>query len=203
MLSKALYDPSFWILLIANGFCIYYYQQHPDGFPTIVWIYWIQSVLIGLFNFLDLLTVKHPDPASMTINDKPMDGSLQSKGCISFFFLFHYQVFHLVYAIFILVQVGIKIDFNFILITVAILLIELTISFIRNKRLQQKMMISYGQLFFLPYLRIVPMHLMILAPAFLGWQASTTFLVLKMIADMGMYLLSMKLYTKEAVKTSS
>ncbi len=76
------------------------------------------------------------------------------------------------------------------------MLLELTISFIRNKRLQQSILINYGQLFFMPYLRIIPMHLMILAPAFLGWQASTVFLVLKMLADAGMYLLTVKLYSK-------
>ena len=112
------------------------------------------------------------------------------------FFLFHYQFFHVVYAIFILVKVGVKVDFQFILITIAAILLELTISFIRNKRLQQNIQVNYGQLFFMPYLRIVPMHLMILAPAFLGWQASTVFLVLKMLADVGMYLLTVKLYSK-------
>ena len=112
------------------------------------------------------------------------------------FFLFHYQFFHVVYAIFILVKVGVKVDFQFILITIAAILLELTISFIRNKRLQQNIQVNYGQLFFMPYLRIVPMHLMILAPAFLGWQASTVFLVLKMLADVGMYVLTVKLYSK-------
>jgi len=132
----------------------------------------------------------------MTINDKPMGEGLQAKGCTSIFFLFHYQFFHLVYAIFILVKLGVKVDFSFILITIAAMLLELSVSFIRNKRLQQNIQINYGQLFFMPYLRIIPMHLMILGPAFLGWQASTIFLVLKMLADIGMYLLTVNLYSK-------
>ena len=127
-----------------------------------------------------------------------MGDGLQAKGCTSVFFLFHYQFFHLVYAIFILVKVGVKVDFSFILITIAAMLLELSVSFIRNKRLQQNIQINYGQLFFMPYLRIIPMHLMILGPAFLGWQASTIFLVLKMLADIGMYLLTVNLYSKKS-----
>lgn len=194
-----IYDPSFWILVSVNVFCIYYYQMHPEGFRTIVWIYWIQSVLIGLFNFLDLLTVKFPAPGSMTFNDKPINGSGAGKGCVSLFFLFHYQFFHLVYAIFIAVQVKGTIDLNFILLAIAAITLELTLGFIRNKQLQKKITINYGQLFMMPYLRIIPMHLMILAPAFLGIRNSMVFLVLKLLADAGMYLLTRKMYGKALV----
>lgn len=198
MLRKALYDPSFWILLTINVICLWYYRSHTDGFGTIVCIYWIQSVLIGIFNFLDLLTVKHADPSSMMVNGKPMQNNFASRGCMSLFFLFHYQFFHLVYAIFLIAKVKGPIDFNFILISIGALFLELTIGFIRNKRLQQSITINYGQLFFMPYLRIVPMHLMILAPAFLGISDITVFLVLKLFADLGMYLLTMKLYSAPA-----
>lgn len=196
MLRKALYDPSFWMLLLINIYCIYYFNSHTEGFSTIVWIYWIQSVLIGFFNFLDLLTVKNGDPGSMSINDKPFDNSASAKGCSSFFFLFHYQAFHIAYAVFILIQVKGVVDFNFLRISLAIIILELTINFIRAKRYQAQFSVNYGQLFFMPYLRIIPMHLMILAPAFLGFQASTVFLVLKMFADIGMYLLTQRLYRK-------
>ena len=104
-MRKSIQEPSFWLLIAANLFCLYYYSVNPDGFKTIVWVYWIQSVFIGLFNFIDLLTVKNPDPKSFSINDAPIDGSFKAKGCASLFFLFHYQFFHLAYGIFILIKV--------------------------------------------------------------------------------------------------
>ena len=195
MLRKAIYDPSFWIIVSVNIFCIYYYQNHPEGFRSIVWIYWIQSVLIGLFNFLDLLTVKNPVPSDMTINNKPVDSSGRRKGCTALFFLFHYQFFHFVYAIFIAIQVKGMLDIHFILLSVGAILLELTISFIRNKQLQKNLQINYGRLFMMPYLRIIPMHLMILLPAFFGIKPSIVFLVLKLLADACMYLVAQRLYS--------
>lgn len=195
-MRKALQDPPFIILLLVNAFCIYYFDRHPEGFKTVVWIYWVQSVLIGVFNFFDLLTIKKGEPDSFRINDKPYDNSVGAKGCAAFFFLFHYQVFHLVYAIFIVVQVKGSVDFRVFVISIAIIALELSINFVRNKIYQQKNTVNVGHLFFLPYLRIIPMHLMILLPAFLGLQSSMVFLVLKSLADIGMYFLTGTLYRK-------
>lgn len=187
-------DPAFWILIGFNLWCIYYYEKNPDGFPTIVWLYWAQSVLIGLFNFLDMLTLSNAIPGSMTFNDKPIDTRFRQKGCLAFFFLVHYGIFHLAYLVFIMAQLDEgNIDWLFVLLGVAVVALELLISFIRRKSLQGTMHIDVGKMFFLPYLRVVPMHLMILGPAFLHWEASTIFLVLKTIADVLGYFLSMKI----------
>ncbi|MBC7830147.1 MAG: hypothetical protein H7122_20560 [Chitinophagaceae bacterium] len=189
MLRRIVADPSFWILLLINLYCIYYYEQHPDGFGTIVWLYWGQSVLIGLFNFLDMLTIKDIFPGSMSVNDQPIQNTSKAKGCSAFFFLVHYGIFHFVYMIFLLVQVkGLgKIDFRFILLGLAAFSIDLILTFMRNKRQQQFEAVNIGKMFFLPYLRVIPMHIMILGPAFLHWEASTIFLVLKTCADLITY----------------
>jgi len=191
---RILSDPSFWILLLVNLYCIYYFIKHPEGFSTIIWAYWIQSVMVGLFNFVDLLTVRNPDMSNTSRISNLMKKGSNSTGCSAFFFLFHYQFFHLVYGIFLLTQFKGPIDFFFLLITWVIICFELTMTFIRNKQLQKTVSVNYGKLFMLPYLRIVPMHLTILAPAFLGWTPSTIFLVLKMIADLIMYVITRSLY---------
>jgi Family of unknown function (DUF6498) len=171
-----------------NGYLIYYYQQQPDQFNTIVWIYWLQSVLIGFFNFFELLLVKEPDEKSMSINSQPVvKGSM---GCAAWFFLFHFGFFHFVYAIFLLVLKTKGVNGKLVLITAGIFLLESTIQFIRKRIQAEAGTVNVGKLFFTPYLRIVPMHLMILAPAILGISASVVFLILKTIADLGMYLLT-------------
>lgn len=171
-----------------NGYLIYYYQQQPGEFNTIVWIYWLQSVLIGLFNFFDLMSVKNPDETSMSLNNQPVaEGSM---GCAAWFFLLHYGFFHFVYAIFLLVGKHSGVNGKLLLITAGIFVTESTIQFIRKRNTLQPEKINVGRMFFTPYLRIVPMHLMILVPAFLGITASILFLVLKTVADAGMYLLT-------------
>jgi len=196
--KKIFGDPSFWILLLVNLYCIYYFEKNPEGFSTIIWAYWIQSVMVGLFNFLDLLTVRNADMPNTSNMSNLMKKGSSSTGCSAFFFLFHYQFFHVVYAIFLLTQFKGPIDFFFLTITWAVICLELTMTFIRNKRLQKTMSVNYGKLFMLPYLRIVPMHITILAPAFLGWKPSAVFLVLKMIADVIMYLITRSLYGRSA-----
>lgn len=188
MLQRIIKDPGFWFLLLMNGYLIYYYQQKPGEFNTIIWIYWVQSVLIGFFNFLDLQSVKDPDSTSLSINNKPV--SKNSMGCAAWFFLFHYGFFHFVYAIFLLVGKSSSVNSKLLLITAGIFFIESTIQFIRKRNTLEPGKVNVGKMFFTPYLRIVPMHLMILVPSFLGITGSVVFLILKTVADAGMYLLT-------------
>ena len=188
MLQRIIKDPGFWFLLLMNGYLIYYYQQQPGEVNSIVWIYWVQSILIGFFNFLDLLSVKNPDSTSLSINHQPV--TIKSMGCAAWFFLFHYGFFHFVYAIFLLVGKNSGVNGKLILITAFIFVAESTIQFIRKRNTLQLDKVNVGKMFFTPYLRIVPMHLMILVPSFLGITGSVVFLVLKTVADAGMYLLT-------------
>ena len=182
--KSRLYDPNLWLLLVINIWCIIYYLQNQSAFNTVLWLYWFQSVLIGLFNFMDMLTIPSPPEGS----GQTTEYFFNSKGCSAFFFLFHYQMFHLGYAIFILAS-GKPIDKQFLLIGISSFTVNLLLQFIQNKRKQRSTTVNLSTMFFLPYLRIVPMHLMILAPVFLHIQPSTVFLVLKTIADLVMYLI--------------
>ena len=188
MLQRIIKDPGFWFLLLMNAYLIYYYQQQPGEFNTIIWIYWVQSVLIGFFNFLDLQSVKDPDSTSLSINNQPV--TKNSMGCAAWFFLFHYGFFHFVYAIFLLVGKSSDVNGKLILITAGIFVTESTIQFIRKRNTLHVDKVNVGKMFFTPYLRIVPMHLMILVPSFFGITGSVVFLVLKTVADAGMYLLT-------------
>lgn len=188
MLKKAWQDPGLWFLLILNSYFVYYYLEHPDGFHTIVWVFFVQSLLIGVFNFFTLLSIKDPDPKSLSLNQTPI--SKNSMGCAAFFFLFHYGFFHFVYFIFLLVDFRKGINFEFVLISAGLFILESTIHFMRSKRSLSQSKTNVGLLFFIPYLRIIPMHLMILLPSFIGIRSSVIFIILKTGADVGMYLLT-------------
>ena len=198
MLKKYFNNPSILFLLAGNIYCIWYYENHPDAFATVVWIYWFQSITIGIFNFLDLLTVKNYDAASYKINIKSVKAD--SKGCAAWFFLFHFGFFHIVYCIFLLVDFGISsVNKMVLLLGIAAFFLESTINFIRQKQIERTVKVNLGTMFFLPYLRIIPMHLMILLPVFFGWKPSLLFLGLKMGADILSFFLYHHIYGKNKI----
>lgn len=185
----------FLLLLLGNFYCIYYFTTHADGFDTVIWIYWFQSVIIGLFNFLELLTVKNFDDSDFKIDNKPMQKG--GSGCAAYFFLFHYGFFHLVYFIFLATKLGLQSALTkVVFLGVLFFLVESFVSFLYRKRIEQTRTINYGVLFFLPYLRIIPMHIFILIPVFLGIGGSMLFLILKFIADILTYILYGRLFHK-------
>ncbi len=198
MFKKFISDPSLLFLLAGNLYCVWYYDKNPGGFATIVWIYWMQSVIIGLFNFLDLYTIKNYNKDDFTMNDKPI--TEKHKGCMAWFFLSHYGFFHFGYLIFILIDFGIDtIDKNFLLLGVAAFLLESIFGFIKRKQLEREVKINIGHMFFLPYLRILPMHMMIIIPQILGLKPSIVFLLLKMAADIFSYVLYKRIYHKPRI----
>jgi hypothetical protein len=189
MFKKINLNPALLFLLVGNLYCIWYYQKYPGGFATVVWIYWFQSVIIGLFNFLQLLTFTNKMPGAVSIENT--QGTVTRNGCQAWFFLVHYGGFHLAYFFILLFKFDVfSVKKIVLLIGIAVFLLESLLNFISLKRDEKTVEVNMGILFFLPYLRIIPMHLMILLPAFIGWEPSLLFLVLKTGAD----LLSFQLY---------
>lgn len=198
MVKKIFGNPSFLFLVAGNIYCIWYYQNNTGAFNTVVWIYWFQSITIGFFNFIDLLTIKNFDAGNFKINDQPV--TAQNKGCTAWFFLLHYGFFHLGYAIFLLVGFDIRLVNKMVLLLgAATFFLESIINFRRQKQMEHTIQFNIGTMFFLPYLRIIPMHLMILLPAFLGWKPSLLFLVLKMGADIISFILYQHIYSKNKI----
>ena len=199
MFKKYFTDPSFLLLLAANFYCIWYYQGRQDAFATVIWIYWFQSVIIGVFTFIDLLTIKQFNAGDFKINDSPL--TKENKGCTAWFFLVHYGFFHFGYAIFLLISYSpLKVNGTFLLIGISAFFLESVIAFIRRKQQEKSGIANFSMLFFLPYLRVMPMHLTILLPSFFNITPSILFLVLKMVADILAYMIYLHLFQKN--KTS-
>jgi hypothetical protein len=196
-LKKMLTDPYLYVLVLLNLFFIFQYKDDPRKYTTIIWLFWVQSVLIGLFNFLELLTTGNAVAGDFKMNDQPVDPK-KSRGCYSFFFLLHYEFFHLAYFIFLLIFLKLKdVDFNFLKISMLLLLANQAAVFIRHKQEYRRHPPSLGALFALPYLRIIPMHLMILLPAFFNWKPALVFLALKAALDIIGHLVSTRWYWAE------
>ncbi|MES2329091.1 MAG: DUF6498-containing protein [Bacteroidota bacterium] len=199
MLKKAFTNPSILFLLAGNIYCIWYYENNSAAFSTVVWIYWFQSITIGLFNFLELLTIKDETLTTDRAHTKP--GSALLSNWSAWFFLFHFGIFHLVYCVFLMIDFGVRSINKTILLTgISAFFLECVINFIRHKRRERTTTVNFGVLFFLPYLRVIPMHLMIILPAFFGWKPSLLFLVLKTFMDILSFSLYHHIYGKSKIR---
>jgi len=141
-----------------------------------------------------MITLKNVDVSDMSFNGKPATVK-EAKGCLPFFFLFHYGIFHIVYFVFLLVDFRLT-DTNFTYLKWALggVLLQQVIHFTQSKIKYSSLPRNIGSMFFIPYLRIVPMHLTILLPKFLGWTPALTFLILKTVFDVLGQLITTRYY---------
>ena len=194
MLKKLAADPALLFLLLGNLYVIWYYEANPGSFNTIIWIYWCQSMIIGLFNFVYLITAKKGSNSHSVEDDKKAIPG----GCGAFFFLFHYGTFHLVYFFFILVKFNLfDVSRIVVLTALGIFILESVSQFARQKRITKNQEVNETFIFFIPYLRILPMHLIILLPVFLDIKPSILFLLLKTITDLLSYKILKNLYREK------
>ena len=186
--KKTLLDPSLWVLIGVNLYLTWYYFQHKEIFTTLIWLYWTQSIMLGAFNILDMLTVRTVSPS------KPgMPDFYTSRLRSSLFFLGHYGFMHLGYFIFLKqIKYADPIQWDLFKYFLYAFLFGQVINFIQHKIQQFKEPTDLGYLFILPYARIVPMHLTILIPAFLPITNWGVFIILKSIADVTMYIITSK-----------
>jgi hypothetical protein len=97
MYKNILSDPELWFLIAINGILAYLYRTNQIAAFTMVWIYYAQSLLIGVQYFIRLISLK--SPATTTAGK-----SISSSKSMAFFFLLHYGFFHFVYFIFLIVM---------------------------------------------------------------------------------------------------
>ncbi|MFN8299294.1 MAG: DUF6498-containing protein [Chitinophagales bacterium] len=193
-------DHQFWSLLAINIIIIIYYFYYHTSFKTLVWVYWSQSIVIGVFNFLHLVTIENIVPGSIEMNKEKVKTPGQVIGCIGPFFAFHYGFFHLVYLVFLfsITDANEKLDYHLLQVAVGTLVLDQLWNFIRLREYEKTHPANVGVLFFLPYLRVVPMHLTIILPAFIGISSMVLFLFLKTGADLLGYIITRAIYGKDS-----
>lgn len=179
---KPLKDPQFLLLLFLNGLMIFLYKVNIQQASTVILTYYIQSLCVGIFHFFRLLS--HRNIPNQPKNTK---GALFS----SFFFMFHYGGFHLAYAFFLLMLMR-KIPGNVDLTWLGVAFISIltagipeTIRLIKKDKERQSVS---GFIFFIPYVRIIPIHLFImLSFTFFEPTKFLYFLLMKTGADIITY----------------
>jgi Family of unknown function (DUF6498) len=201
-LLKIIRDPAFWALAGFNILLIIQYNNNVKEYTTVIWLYWCQSVLLGFFTFIDMVTLKKDNVSveNLKIDNHPATPG-EALGCLPWFFLVHYGIFHLVYMIFLFVDFHFHdLDFTTMKWALLSLFISYLFFFIQNRIRYRHVKRNIGYMFFTPYLRIVPMHLTILLPKFFHLQPALTFLVLKMAMDILGHLITTPYYWKHSTE---
>ena len=84
------FNLSDWWLLVTNLGVIGVAVWQGWDLATLVWIYWLQSIVIGGFNFVKLLSLERFSTKNFRINNRLVDPTRFVKYYTAFFFLFHY-----------------------------------------------------------------------------------------------------------------
>ena len=133
-------DSSVISLLFSNIIIIVLSIVQGWEITTVLWTYWIQSVIIGLFNFLRILSLKKFSTENFTINNQPALLSSKTKFFTAFFFAFHYGFFHFIYAIFLFqfFSSGPPLDLNYLFLGGLIFFLNHFFSYLHNKIIDEK-----------------------------------------------------------------
>jgi hypothetical protein len=183
--------------LIANAVVIAWALYDKYDADLLVWVYWCQSVIIGIFWFLRIATHKKLYSLDkLAVDGRPTPLAVTDRFGLGFLFLFSYAVFHI--AILPLVAAGLlsgtqEVSFPVIELAVGscVFFVAELISFVKDPNRTQDRVADTAVLMGYPYGRIVPMHVTILIGAWVydhgvsGQWVLAVFLVLKTIADMG------------------
>jgi cation transport ATPase len=156
----------------------------------LLWPYWAQSVIIGVFSYRRMLGLQRFSTANFRVNGKPAEENDATRRSTANFFAMHYGMFHLVYAIFLLMLTTPAADWLWIAIAVVAFAFNHASSFRRFREADRQGRPNIGALMFLPYLRVLPMHLMIIfgiGMAGGGAVAVLFFGLLKTAADAAMH----------------
>jgi hypothetical protein len=184
------HDPSALSLILSNLVTIAIALIQGWDLAVLMWIYWAQSVIIGLANFVRILNLRDFSTRGMRVNGKPVRPTQKLKRETAFFFLAHYGFFHLIYFLFLIGSARLPHrSLGPVLLCIALFFGNHFFSMIYNLKSDLARKPNIATVMFFPYARIIPLHLTIIFGSFLvkGAAGLVFFLILKAIADLIMH----------------
>ena len=171
--NKKFWDKSTKILVLSNIVTIIFALSEGWDLNNVLWVYWFQSIIIGYFNYKRILKLENFTTENLRMNDQPVSPTENSKKQIANFFLMHYGLFHLGYFLFLMSDFSLSfkgsyLGFSFIIAISSFIVSIITFyfnhktSFELNYQEDLKSKVNIGTLMFMPYARIIPMHLIII-----------------------------------------
>lgn len=183
------FKPAYRALLIVNILTTLLALWRGWSISALLLPFWLQSMLLGVFHVRRMLVLQRFSTDGFASNGKPVPEDASGKRSTAIFFAFHYGFFHLFYLVFVLISGGGRGLTGFWLLLLALLLLIAQIQTHRDDvRRDAAGRPNLGSMMFMPYLRIVPMHLIIFIGSSQGDSVITllSFMALKTLADLGM-----------------
>jgi hypothetical protein len=185
-------DRSVALLLASNLFTLVLAVVQQWDVFFLMWVYWGQSVVIGIFNVRRILALEEFSTEGFRINNRPVEPTPETQRRTAGFFALHYGVFHLVYLVFLFAEPGPASDLPVfsIVLCIGVFFINHWFSYDYHRERERSRVPNIGSVMFFPYIRILPMHLMIVAGVTLfggSGLALVAFLLLKTAADVAMH----------------
>jgi hypothetical protein len=185
-------------LLFSNAATYYFAVTEHWSVTTLLITYWIQSVIIGIFQALRMIRLTNFSAKDVSINGKPLSttepGKTLSKWYMAGFFCFHYGFFHLIYLFFLATGMfgpfsdiggvslyGVTIP-GIVIVSVLFFSNHLLSFFVNREDADPDNPPNIGTLMMAPYLRIIPMHLTLIIGLILRIPLEL-FVLLKTAAD--------------------
>ena len=201
-------DRSASLLILSNLIVIVLAVVQRWQVIELLWVYWLQNIVIGFFNWRRMINLKEFSTANLKTNGLQAPPTRKTKRSMARFFLVHYGFFHAAYLFF-LVQVIDDISSKVLLhwtIGLTIFFINHYFSYRYNRELDDACLPDIGNIMFLPYLRVIPMHLVLGFAISIGIRSLWSllfFLLLKTIVDVLMHVIEHAINRKLVKKEST
>jgi hypothetical protein len=163
---------------------------------ALLWPYWLQSVAIGAFNVRRILALKAFSTEGMSSGGAPVPATRAAQVGMATFFCVHYGMFHLVYMMFLFAAPASGAELPWLAACGVALWLAQWRAHRAEVAADARGSPRLGMLMFAPYVRVLPMHLVIIFGigfAGGGGFAMLLFGVLKTLADLAAHAIEQRL----------
>jgi len=197
-------DQSLYGVLLGNLVTLAAGLANDWSAAPLLWVYWGQSVVIGIANVIRMLRLKEFSTDGFKSGNRRVPETRAGKIQTAVFFSIHYGFFHLGYLIFLASgTVGGKLspgDWPGVAVSILAFALAHGYSLWWNEARDFKdRKPNLGTIMFYPYLRIIPMHLTIILGSTATSLALPLFIGLKTLSDVGMHLVEHALFRRGGV----
>lgn len=214
--KEDLRDRSVLSLIVTNLIIIVWAMIEQWDVVILMWVYWVQSIIIGCFWFLRIITQKNLCCKYLvTANNQSGRMNIFFRLCGGGFFLLHYSGFHFGY--FYVLESGLfglfsqqkTLPVEPLVISACLFFANQIITFLPDRRATVHKKIDFSEFMRFPYVRIIPLHVTIILGGFvLNFIGAKTlvglrsqlillvFLFLKTAADVSMYVKQKKGFSR-------
>ena len=205
--GKYVIDRSVTWLLFSNLVTLVLAVWQHWNVSELLWIYGGQSVIIGWFNVHRILGLKRFSTEGFRINNRPVQPTRATRRQVALFFALHYGVFHFGYLVFLFSDARMHGALPVLGVVFCILVFYFNhrFSWRYNREREAGRVPNIGNIMFFPYLRIIPMHLIIVLGGLLAGNsviALVVFLLLKTMADVAMHIIEHAMARGDARRAS-